>query len=182
MDYPKFMVGEVFPAGEKSTSLVRAVLASRHLLGQIAAAQCLDSQSPAFDEHDLNMFLAAVSAANEAMCAFQEADALGCFDDLPLFWLPQLKEALVRARAASDESDEKSLFSRAIVKCRNDVGAHWSHGRYLACEGAQEPERPGLGFDATGEGIDLADRLSGWQRAGDSRLWKLIVSRGQGLV
>jgi hypothetical protein len=77
-----------------------------------------------------------------------------------------------------------SALQRSIVKVRyvaNRSGGHWrAHGRYLARESAQESARPGLGFDANAEGIDIASQLSGWQRAGDPRLWKLIVSPEEG--
>src|SRR5215472_414738 len=77
-----------------------------------------------------------------------------------------------------------SVLQRSIVKVRyatNRSGGHWrAHGRYLARESAQESGRPGLGFDVSAEGIDIASQLSGWQRAGDPRLWKLIVSPEEG--
>jgi Transmembrane secretion effector len=34
----------------------------------------------------------------------------------------------------------------------------------------------GCWFDGRGESIDIAERLESWQKAGDERLWKLIVS------
>jgi type IV secretory pathway VirD2 relaxase len=33
-----------------------------------------------------------------------------------------------------------------------------------------------VGFDGGDESIDIAERLERWQKAGDERLWKLIVS------
>jgi hypothetical protein len=64
---------------------------------------------------------------------------------------------------------------------RNRGGRQWrAHGRYLAREGAQAPDRPGLGFNTAGERIDLAGRLGAWQRACDPRLWKLVVSPERG--
>jgi type IV secretory pathway VirD2 relaxase len=60
---------------------------------------------------------------------------------------------------------------------RNSRSASWAaHGMYLARE---SPERDGgkeRGFAAEHEGIDLTATLRGWQRAGDARLWKFIVS------
>jgi hypothetical protein len=32
------------------------------------------------------------------------------------------------------------------------------------------------GFDQAQEGLDVAKRLNDWQRAGDPRLWKIILS------
>ncbi len=77
-----------------------------------------------------------------------------------------------------------AALQRSIVKARfvanRGAGSWRAHGRYLAREGAQEPGRPGRGFDADREGIDLPGTLSSWQRAGDRRLWKLIVSPENG--
>ena len=77
-----------------------------------------------------------------------------------------------------------SALQRSIVKVRyvaNRSAGHWrAHGRYLARESEQESSRPGFGFDANAEGIDIASRLGGWQGAGDPRLWKLIVSPEEG--
>lgn len=73
-----------------------------------------------------------------------------------------------------------SLLQRSIVIVRwvpNRGGSSWrAYGRYLAREGAQQEGRPGHGFEAYEEGIDIADRLGRWERAGDPRLWKLIIS------
>jgi len=73
-----------------------------------------------------------------------------------------------------------TALQQSVVKVRyvpNRGGSGWrGHGKYLAREGAQQEGRPGQGFDASESEIDIADRLSGWQREGDPRLWKLIVS------
>jgi len=60
---------------------------------------------------------------------------------------------------------------------RNGRSASWAaHGTYLAREGAQREGGKGRGFAAGQEGIDLSATLRSWQRAGDARLWKFIVS------
>lgn len=60
---------------------------------------------------------------------------------------------------------------------RNGRSASWAaHGTYLAREGAQREGGKGRGFAAEQEGIDLTATLRVWQRAGDARLWKFIVS------
>ena len=61
---------------------------------------------------------------------------------------------------------------------KNTVAGHWrAHGRYVARESASQEGNPkAVGFDGHGESIDIARRLESWQRAGDERLWKLIVS------
>jgi hypothetical protein len=71
-------------------------------------------------------------------------------------------------------------WRRSMVKAsysRNGRSASWgAHGTYLAREGAQREGGKGRGFSAEQEGIDLPATLRGWQRAGDERLWKFIVS------
>ena len=60
---------------------------------------------------------------------------------------------------------------------RNGRSASWAaHGTYLAREGAQRQGGKGRGFSAERDGIELPATLRGWQRAGDERLWKFIVS------
>ncbi len=61
---------------------------------------------------------------------------------------------------------------------KNTVAGQWrAHGRYVARESATHDGDPkAVGFDGRGESIDIAARLESWQRAGDERLWKLIVS------
>ena len=76
---------------------------------------------------------------------------------------------------------------RSVVKLQyvaNRAPGGWrAHGRYLAREGAQREREKGLGFDASGNGVEIDRRLDGWQRAEDPRLWKLILSpeRGEAL-
>jgi type IV secretory pathway VirD2 relaxase len=71
-------------------------------------------------------------------------------------------------------------WQRSTVKAsysRNGRSASWAaHGTYLAREGAQRDGGKGRGFSAEQDGIDLPATLRGWQRAGDERLWKFIVS------
>jgi type IV secretory pathway VirD2 relaxase len=73
-----------------------------------------------------------------------------------------------------------SRLQRSAVKVsysRNGSKGTWAaHGRYLAREGAQREGERGKGFSASREDIDIPKELSRWQRAGDPRLFKLIVS------
>jgi hypothetical protein len=56
-----------------------------------------------------------------------------------------------------------------VTYLSNKTRGQWkAHGRYLARESAAH-ENPV-------EGIDIASRLETWQRSGDERLWKLILS------
>jgi type IV secretory pathway VirD2 relaxase len=83
-----------------------------------------------------------------------------------------------RGRAFLTGADAR--WQRSTVKAsysRNGRSASWAaHGTYLAREGAQHQGGKGRGFDAEREGIDLRTTLRDWQRAGDARLWKFIVS------
>src|SRR3989449_4702939 len=85
---------------------------------------------------------------------------------------------LGRGRAFLSGADAR--WQRSTVKAsysRNGRSASWAaHGTYLAREGAQREGGEGSGFNAEPEGIDLPATLRSWQRAGDARLWKFIVS------
>jgi type IV secretory pathway VirD2 relaxase len=61
---------------------------------------------------------------------------------------------------------------------RNGVRGQWgAHGRYVARESATHAaDSRAIGFDHQQESIDLAAKLNGWQKAGDDRMWKFIIS------
>ena len=61
---------------------------------------------------------------------------------------------------------------------RNKTSGQWkAHGRYLARESAtHRAAQRQAGFDAGQDKVDVASRLDDWQRAGDPRLWKIILS------
>jgi hypothetical protein len=65
-----------------------------------------------------------------------------------------------------------------ITYSRNKGPGQWkAHGRYLERESATGGTRgKRSGFDGDREGLDLADIANSWQRAGDERLFKIIVS------
>jgi len=65
-----------------------------------------------------------------------------------------------------------------VMYAKNTVAGQWrAHGRYLARESAiREGDPRAVGFDPGGESFDIAERLESWQKAGDERLWKVIVS------
>ena len=68
-----------------------------------------------------------------------------------------------------------------VSYARNARSASWAaHGRYLAREGAQREDAKGLGFDSTRDDINLSQLLAGWQKAGDPRLFRIIVSPEHG--
>jgi hypothetical protein len=58
------------------------------------------------------------------------------------------------------------------------VKGQWrAHGRYIARDSATRLEEMGLGaFNDKSEALDMTAILDGWQRSGDERMWKLIVS------
>jgi type IV secretory pathway VirD2 relaxase len=73
-----------------------------------------------------------------------------------------------------------SRLQRSTVKvsyARNGAKGGWAaHGRYLAREGAQREGGRGKGFGAIEDEIDIPKELGRWQKAGDPRIFKLIVS------
>src|SRR3989449_6793508 len=85
-----------------------------------------------------------------------------------------------RGRGRAFLTGVAARWQRSTVKAsysRNGRSASWAaHGTYLAREGAQREGGKGRGFRAERGGIDLTAPLRGWQRAGDARLWKFIVS------
>ena len=65
-----------------------------------------------------------------------------------------------------------------VTYLNNKTRGQWNaHGRYLARESATH-ENPveGVGFGHGEQAIDIEARLENWQRAGDERMWKLIIS------
>jgi type IV secretory pathway VirD2 relaxase len=65
-----------------------------------------------------------------------------------------------------------------VTYLNNKTRGQWkAHGRYLARESATH-ENPveGVGFGHDEQVIDIAARLEDWQKAGDERMWKLIIS------
>ena len=65
-----------------------------------------------------------------------------------------------------------------VTYLNNKTRGQWkAHGRYLARESATfENDAKAGGFNRENDGIDIARQLEGWQRAGDERMFKLIVS------
>lgn len=87
-------------------------------------------------------------------------------------------------RGAAVQREPHAFTQRSVVKvsyARNARSASWAaHGRYLAREGAQREDAKGLGFDSTRDDINLSQLLAGWQKAGDPRLFRIIVSPENG--
>jgi len=89
-------------------------------------------------------------------------------------------------RGAGVQREPRPFMQRSVVKvsyARNARSGSWAaHGRYLAREGAQRVDTKGLGFDSTRDDINLSQLLAGWQKAGDPRLFRIIVSPENGAV
>ncbi len=79
---------------------------------------------------------------------------------------------------------DRQFLQSSVVKVSYSSNKHdgqWrAHGRYLAREGAQLEDRKGLGFSESEEDIDIADTLASWQKSGDERVYRVIVSPAQG--
>lgn len=60
---------------------------------------------------------------------------------------------------------------------RNKGDRQWgAHGRYLSRESANPSAETGLGFGSAGESTPIVETLDRWQRQGDPRLFKFILS------
>jgi type IV secretory pathway VirD2 relaxase len=88
-----------------------------------------------------------------------------------------------RSRAAGTRGARTARphFQRCAVRVtytRNTAAGQWrAHGRYVEREAAtREGDWGSAGFNATGQGVEIAAQLARWQAAGDERLWKLIIS------
>lgn len=64
-----------------------------------------------------------------------------------------------------------------VTYLNSKIHGQWkAHGRYLARESAAQGRDEGAGFSRDNQRIDIASELDAWQKAGDQRLWKLILS------
>src|SRR5687768_6356117 len=77
--------------------------------------------------------------------------------------------------------NRKHMRQRCAVRITysaNRVKGQWAaHGRYLMRESAIEAaDLNWAGFDGTSDGVEASGKLAAWQRAGDPRIFKLILS------
>jgi len=65
-----------------------------------------------------------------------------------------------------------------VLYSKNTTRGQWrAHGRYIARESATaERNTKKVGFDRSSNELDIERRLDAWQKAGDDRLWKFIIS------
>jgi type IV secretory pathway VirD2 relaxase len=91
------------------------------------------------------------------------------------------RKARNRGTSGGKGRSKRPYLQRCAVRVtylNNKTRGQWkAHGRYLARESATH-ENPveGVGFGREDQKIDVAARLEDWQRAGDERMWKLIIS------
>src|SRR6202171_2695585 len=66
---------------------------------------------------------------------------------------------------------------RVSYSANKNPGQWKAHGRYVARESATQKGRAAeAGFNATEQSLNIAATLDNWQKAGDERLFKIIVS------
>jgi len=91
------------------------------------------------------------------------------------------RKARNRGTSGRKRASPRPYLQRCAVRVtylNNKTRGQWkAHGRYLARESATH-ENPveGVGFGREDQKIDIAARLEDWQKTGDERLWKLIIS------
>lgn len=71
-------------------------------------------------------------------------------------------------------------FVRVRYAANKSAGQWAAHAKYLEREGAQKEGLQGIGFDARSDAVSLSAAASAWQRAGDERLFKLVLSPEDG--
>lgn len=81
--------------------------------------------------------------------------------------------------ARSSPLQQRSLVKISFAKSKGR-GAWRAQGRYLERANAQREGERGCGFDAEHDTVALTERLDRWQKAGDHRLWKFVVSPDAG--
>ncbi len=102
-------------------------------------------------------------------------------------WSSAFKGLMRIARMTSSRSESSGAKSMArprkphkqrcairVTYSPNQVRGQWAaHGRYIARESANSA---GVGFSSTGGDVALSATLGEWQKAGDPRMFKMIVS------
>lgn len=78
-------------------------------------------------------------------------------------------------RSAASQKRFNQRCAVRITYTKNKVAGQWrAHGRYIAREGAAQDAA--AGFSAESASLEPAQILDLWQKQGDARLWKFIVS------
>ena len=104
-------------------------------------------------------------------------------------WSPAMRTVLRYARSSRRRQSRRShgtsgggrrqFNQRCAVRMMyspNRITGQWrAHGRYIARESVRQGHAVSV-YGNQAEGVALADVLDGWQKAGDPRLWKMIIS------
>jgi type IV secretory pathway VirD2 relaxase len=85
------------------------------------------------------------------------------------------------ARQAPLREFSRRAFVRARFVASKKMGQWSAHARYLAREGAQSEGLTGVGFDQHSDAVNMTATADQWQRDGDNRLYKLVLSPEDGL-
>jgi len=91
------------------------------------------------------------------------------------------KRSQAQARSRWDSRTPRAYSQRVSVRvtyAKNKNPGQWkAHGTYIARDSAtRESASSRAGFDATRTDVDIAALLDAWQKAGDERIFKIIVS------
>lgn len=91
------------------------------------------------------------------------------------------KRSHAQARSRWDSLTPRTLSQRVSVRvtyAKNKNPGQWkAHGTYIARDSAtREGTSSTSGFDATQTDVNIAALLDAWQKAGDERIFKIIVS------
>src|SRR5258707_7259343 len=79
--------------------------------------------------------------------------------------------------ARAPRTFNQAVAVRVSYYANKNPGQWKAHGRYVARESATQGGRAAeAGFNATQQNLNIATTLDNWQKAGDERLFKIIVS------
>jgi hypothetical protein len=78
---------------------------------------------------------------------------------------------------SSGQHEYKQRCAVRVSYSPNQVRGQWkAHGRYLARESATPDDSGCFGFGSTEQAVPMATTLDQWQKSGDERLFKMIIS------
>jgi type IV secretory pathway VirD2 relaxase len=86
-------------------------------------------------------------------------------------------KGIVAGSARAHRTFNQRVAVRVSYSANKNPGQWKAHGRYVARESATQRGRAAeAGFNAAEERLNIAATLDNWQRAGDERLFRIIVS------
>ncbi len=95
-----------------------------------------------------------------------------------VFRYSSMSRRRLASASGSSKAARKPFNQRCAVRItytKNKIAGQWrAHGRYIAREGAAGEKS--AGFNNEGAGAEPSQALDRWQKEGDARLWKFIVS------